>query len=720
MNISKTIKRLFSEHLVPAIFLSILAIFGLSYAVYSNSTTIGLNIATSGNLEVAGNATTTGNQVISGNLNVHGAFSPDSFTFNPGSIFMVNGTSTFSTTSFLGDVNFNLKQIKNVVLEKLSNFPSNPVEGQMFWSTVTSTPYWYDATNSRWRTSKYADTIVVAASDSKDKEKADYVCDGANDQVEIQAAINAMPIAGGRILLLAGTYNLVGVNIPGVSWDTPIFVTKSNITIEGQGNNTLLNLVDDNGLTLLGVICVKGANDIVIKNLSINGGLSTGQLSGGIYIIEGQRIRIENVYLTQTDLHTIAIYDVTDGWIIGNKIYNDSVGSLDNHGIDLDYWEDTMAGNHRILIADNIIENVGATASKVENSTDITYSNNTCIRNSGDLGGLMVDRNNGATGISTQNISYLGNRLINTSLNIGGRTGGVLVDGNYITGGQIRVWSNPTDKGVGATGGSVVITDNYIEDSKDDTNHTNDDAIQIYRTMGNHVISNNIINNSNAKGIAIDLTKSTTPLPASVNIENNMIYDPVSFGIYLASVSTSTIQGNKIYTAERGIYFTGSNYNMIDGNYIYYSDKSSVYVDSSYYNSIKNNFFIDSGKINYSSSLTEAGSSDYNRYLNNWISDSCGNDITTVGLHSIKARNTGYTTENSGTATISSGNTSTTVSHGLKIKPAISTIAVIPTNNLGSATKFWVSNVATTTFQINTNVDPGASDASFSWQIGSY
>jgi len=44
----------------------------------------------------------------------------------------------------------------------------------------------------------------------------------------------------------------------------------------------------------------------------------------------------------------------------------------------------------------------------------------------------------------------------------------------------------------------------------------------------------------------------------------------------------------------------------------------------------------------------------------------------------------------------------------------------VPTNNLGSATKFWVSNVGATTFRINTDVNPGVTTATFNWQIGSY
>ena len=76
----------------------------------------------------------------------------------------------------------------------------------MFWSTASSTPYWYDETNARWKGDVSGATFVVAASDSKNKEKADYVCDGVDDQVEIQAAIDALPVSGGKISLSEGFF----------------------------------------------------------------------------------------------------------------------------------------------------------------------------------------------------------------------------------------------------------------------------------------------------------------------------------------------------------------------------------------------------------------------------------------------------------------------------------------------------------------------------------
>ena len=61
-----------------------------------------------------------------------------------------------------------------------------------------------------------AATLVVAASDStaKDKTNADYVCDGTDDHVQIQAALDALPAQGGSVLLLAGNYLAERIEIP--------------------------------------------------------------------------------------------------------------------------------------------------------------------------------------------------------------------------------------------------------------------------------------------------------------------------------------------------------------------------------------------------------------------------------------------------------------------------------------------------------------------------
>lgn len=81
-------------------------------------------------------------------------------------------------------------------------------------------------------------------------------------------------------------------------------------------------------------------------------------------------------------------------------------------------------------------------------------------------------------------------------------------------------------------------------------------------------------------------------------------------------------------------------------------------------------------------------------------------------------RNLGYVTESSGTATIADGNTSVTVAHGLSATPEAKDITVTPTNNMGDAAKFWVSGIGASNFTINVDANPGASTATFAWQVG--
>lgn len=71
----------------------------------------------------------------------------------------------------------------------------------------------------------------------------------------------------------------------------------------------------------------------------------------------------------------------------------------------------------------------------------------------------------------------------------------------------------------------------------------------------------------------------------------------------------------------------------------------------------------------------------------------------------------------SGQATVASGTTSVTVTHGLGATPTLQQIHITlgnsPTNNIGTP---YVTNIGATTFDINC-ADPGASGATFGWMV---
>ena len=92
--------------------------------------------------------------------------------------------------------------------------------------------------------------------------------------------------------------------------------------------------------------------------------------------------------------------------------------------------------------------------------------------------------------------------------------------------------------------------------------------------------------------------------------------------------------------------------------------------------------------------------------------------IENLGTGTKQYDNMQYLSRTGGTATIGSGATIVGVSHGLgyAIAPQAQDIQVTPLNNLGNATKYWVSNINSVSFNINVNTDPGATTAIFAWQ----
>jgi hypothetical protein len=72
-------------------------------------------------------------------------------------------------------------------------------------------------------------TYLVAAHDAltATKEKADFVCDGQDDEVEIETAIAALPDCGGRVALSEGTFTTGAL----------LTVDRSHVTLTGYGVN---------------------------------------------------------------------------------------------------------------------------------------------------------------------------------------------------------------------------------------------------------------------------------------------------------------------------------------------------------------------------------------------------------------------------------------------------------------------------------------------------
>lgn len=118
--------------------------------------------------------------------------------------------------------------------------------------------------------------------------------------------------------------------------------------------------------------------------------------------------------------------------------------------------------------------------------------------------------------------------------------------------------------------------------------------------------------------------------------------------------------------------------------------------------------------INSATSTTVVKNSHFNT-----ISSMYGNGTTPTlaKFKNCKTDLAGTSFSNASRTTIKSGQTYMDVQHFLSYTPPIEAIFVTPVNNLGNATKWWISNVTKNTFRINVDVDPGATTAKFAWLV---
>lgn len=124
-------------------------------------------------------------------------------------------------------------------------------------------------------------TLVVAASNSVDPDRADYQCSGANDDVEINAALVAG--AGGSIALLEGDYaSAANVLVP------------ANTVLKGQGMGTAIIW---NGAAVTNCIVLNG-DYAWLQNMTITvsaGCGAAGSRPNGVYAVGQSGLLLENL-----------------------------------------------------------------------------------------------------------------------------------------------------------------------------------------------------------------------------------------------------------------------------------------------------------------------------------------------------------------------------------------------------------------------------------------
>ncbi|KKN79299.1 hypothetical protein LCGC14_0340810, partial [marine sediment metagenome] len=122
----------------------------------------------------------------------------------------------------------------------------------------------------------------------------DYACDGVADDVQFQLAINALPVTGGKIVVLGGTY----------SFNAAVTRAINNVTIEGIGFGTSLARDGVNPLFNVGV-----QSNWVFINIRFD--------AGGVNDTGASMVTYENVVIGGTHWAYDTSADITaDEWDI--------------------------------------------------------------------------------------------------------------------------------------------------------------------------------------------------------------------------------------------------------------------------------------------------------------------------------------------------------------------------------------------------------------------
>lgn len=283
-------------------------------------------------------------------------------------------------------------------------------------------------------------TLIVAASNSLDPTRADYQCDGVNDHLEIQAAIDALPATGGEVRLLDGTYN-IEVSL----------VLDSYQTLRGCGRSTILTTTTAN----LDIITATGGSStekvgITIADLCIDGGAGGATNDNGILWTYVDDSSIHNVWclnnkddngigLTYCDHNRIEDNTCRDNengiWIdhSNNNTITGNVCPSNMHGIFLHHYNyyNTVIGN---TCPDNSQHGI-----YLDGSYDNTITGNTCQGNN--RYGIYIaagSSNNTVTANVCQENVYYGiyvngshlNTIVGNTVQRNGRHGIYVIDSN--------------------------------------------------------------------------------------------------------------------------------------------------------------------------------------------------------------------------------------------------------------------------------------------------
>ncbi len=433
--------------------------------------------------------------------------------------------------------------------------PASPSEGMMYYDTTTKQLLTYS--NGKWQADSKTATVVVAAGSSSQsaKDGAQYVGNGTNDDVAINAAIASLPAGGGTVYLMGGTYTIA----------SEIIVNKNYTMLTGEASALL-----QRGFT--------GGSDNGVVHISSGYSELRGIEIDGVNGTYGATTN-HNVYI-QDESNYVWAPRIISNWIHdagGQGIYAPAGVQVDaaviegnhieNNGGD-GMWLYYTTGSH---ITDNTVRTNASNGIDLgANSVEDTISGNTVNDNGGD--GVAV---NGRYTTITNNISDgngaaasgSGFAILNWDNTLSGNTAssndtiGIYVAGSQTTltgntteGNHCAIWVNGADTGDNK---NITITGNTIS-------FPAAEAILVsgITTAGNKdmlISSNNIIGYDNSALGSAGIQLNASAAISGVQITDNKLSNEGGSG-YAINIGDSAISGTYL----SGNVFIGSGANGVN------------------------------------------------------------------------------------------------------------------------------------------------------------
>lgn len=429
-------------------------------------------------------------------------------------------------------------------------------------------------------TDKTVATVIVAANDSYNKDKADFVGDGIGDdeQIEDAIAVAAAQTNGGVVYLLDGTYS---IGTPAdCSTEDGIDITDDNISLIGAGRGTVLQRACDTA-TDKGVITV-GNNSlavsaVTIADLSIDGVKATYADTENIGIHFNRKVTrsiIQNTYVHDNGGENIFLDGATGSENTDNLIKGNDLRNSNYRGIYL------LDSNNNVVVGNNIQSAV--IGIRIYSSVNNTITSNRLASNS--VQGILLSTSSTHNTISGNNLESNGDGIYITSTSTDNDISGNTIrtsatDGIYISSSSRNNITGNVIDGVGASSDGIslngadnnIISSNSIYDASGTTSY----GVNVSNATSNdnYLIGNEISGGGFTAKINDAGTDTTIQHrdQSQIQLGSNDISQMLSLGVHSSDVTlTGALTGMDIdfdnYLTVSGQDVTGINISDITGD----------------------------------------------------------------------------------------------------------------------------------------------------------